>query len=93
MSTKKNDLDKNSFPDLNRRMSPAQCRAARAWLDWSQQDLAKKASVGLSTVKDFENGHRKPIANNLNAIRTALEKGGIKLLFDPKGDALGVARA
>ena len=74
-------------------MSPAQCRAARAWLDWSQRDLAKKASVGLSTVKDFENGNRKPIANNLNAIRAALEKGGIKLLFDPKGDALGVATA
>lgn len=93
MSTKKYDLDKNSFHSLNRRMSPAQCRAARAWLDWSQQDLAKKANVGLSTVKDFENGNRKPIANNLNAIRAALENGGVKLLFDPKGDALGVAKA
>lgn len=42
-------------------------RAARGWLGWSQQELAKRASVGLTTVKDFENGSRKPIANNLNA--------------------------
>ena len=73
-------------------MSPEQVRAARGWLGWSQQDLAKLASVGLSTVKDFENGNRKPIANNLNAIQAALESGGIKLIFDDKGDAVGVAK-
>jgi transcriptional regulator with XRE-family HTH domain len=58
-------------------MSPEQCRSARAWLDWSQDDLAKAASVGLSTVKDFEKGRRDPIPNNLAAIRAALEATGI----------------
>jgi len=71
-------------------MSPEQCRAARAWLGWSQQDLAKRASVGLSTVKDFENGSRKPIANNLNAIRGALEVGGVNFENDPEGKPLGI---
>ena len=43
----------------------------------SQQELATAANVGLSTVKDFEAGRRSPIGNNLNAMRTALEAGGI----------------
>lgn len=74
-------------------MSPEQVRAARGWLGWSQQDLAKRASVGLSTVKDFENGNRTPISNNLQAIQRAIEAGGIALLFGSKGEALGVKKA
>jgi transcriptional regulator with XRE-family HTH domain len=71
-------------------MSPEQCRAARAWLAWSQQDLAKRASVSLSTVKDFENGNRTPIANNLAAIQKALEGAGVGLLFDSDGKPQGI---
>jgi transcriptional regulator with XRE-family HTH domain len=71
-------------------MSPEQCRAARGWLGWSQQELAKQAKVGLSTVKDFENGSRKPIANNLAALQAALETSGVRLTFDPKGSPLGI---
>ncbi|WP_213742071.1 helix-turn-helix transcriptional regulator [Bradyrhizobium sp. dw_411] len=71
-------------------MSPEQSRAARGWLGWSQQDLAKKASVGLSTVKDFESGNRTPIANNLSAIQKALESGGVDLIFDPLGAPIGI---
>ena len=71
-------------------MSPEQCRAARAWLGWSQQDLAKNAQVGLSTVKDFENGTRKPIANNLQAMQNALEKGGIHMKDQPNGEPIGI---
>jgi ribosome-binding protein aMBF1 (putative translation factor) len=59
-------------------MSPEQVRAARNWLAWTQAELAAKASVGLSTVKDYEGGKRTPIANNLEAIKKALESGGIK---------------
>ena len=62
-------------------MSPEQCRAARGWLDWSQDDLAKAANVSLSTVRDFEKGRRMPIANNLAAIRTALEKRGLSFIY------------
>jgi ribosome-binding protein aMBF1 (putative translation factor) len=59
-------------------MSPEQVRAARSWLAWTQAELAAKASVGLSTVKDYEGGKRTPIANNLEAIKKALESGGMK---------------
>jgi DNA-binding transcriptional regulator YiaG len=58
-------------------MSPEQCRAARAWLGLSQDDLASAASVGNSTIRDFEAGRRAPISNNLAAIRAALEAKGI----------------
>ena len=55
-------------------------RAARALLAWSQQDLAKEAGVATSTIADFERGKRKPVANNAQAIRDALEKAGIRFL-------------
>jgi transcriptional regulator with XRE-family HTH domain len=70
-------------------LSPAQSRAARGWLDWSQEDLAKLANVSLSTVRDFEKGRRVPIANNLQAIKRALETGGVRLTFD-KDKAIGI---
>jgi DNA-binding transcriptional regulator YiaG len=72
-------------------MLPEQSRAARAWLDWSQDELAAKASVSLSTVRDFEKGRRVPIANNLTAMRVALEAGGISFLDD--GGTCGITYA
>jgi len=60
-------------------MSPEQCRAARGWLDISQQELADSANVSLSTVRDFEKGRRAPIGNNLNAMRAALAARGVEL--------------
>lgn len=71
-------------------LTPAQSRAARGWLDWSQEDLAKRAQVGLSTVRDFEKGRRTPIANNLAALARALEEGGVRLLSDGEGNATGI---
>jgi ribosome-binding protein aMBF1 (putative translation factor) len=62
-----------------------QCRAARAWLDWSQSDLSKRAKLGLSTVKDFEKGRRTPLPENLAAMRAALEKAGIEFVEEPPG--------
>jgi transcriptional regulator with XRE-family HTH domain len=67
-------------------MSPEQCRAARAWLNWSQEQLATKAQVSSSTLRDFEAGRRMPIANNLAAIRRALEAAGMQFLFTREDD-------
>ena len=74
-------------------LSPEQCRAARAWLGWSQDDLAKRASVGLSTLKDFENGKRSPMRNNIEAVRRVLEGAGIGLLSDENGHPCGITTA
>ena len=71
-------------------VSPEQCRAARAWLGWSQEELAKRARIGLSTLKDFEGGKRVPMRNNLEALRSVLEGAGIGLLSDEKGRPHGI---
>lgn len=59
-------------------LTPEQSRAARGWLDWTQEELARKANVSLSTVRDFEKGRREPIKNNLGAMRMALETEGMR---------------
>jgi transcriptional regulator with XRE-family HTH domain len=70
-------LDENIFVGRNVGMlTPAQCRSARGWLNWTQAELATTANVGLSTVRDFESESRTPIQNNLAALRAALEGGG-----------------
>jgi DNA-binding transcriptional regulator YiaG len=73
-------------------MSPEQCRAARGWLGWSQSELAGKAGVGLSTVKAFERGDRT-IAATAEAMRRAIEAGGIHLAFDVVGKPTGITVA
>lgn len=61
-------------------LTPEQSRAARGLLDWSQQQLAESAHLGLSTVRDFEKGRRTPTHNNLAAIRAALEAAGVEFI-------------
>ena len=35
-------------------LTPELCRAARGLLDWTQTDLADRAEVSRSTIRDFE---------------------------------------
>jgi DNA-binding transcriptional regulator YiaG len=74
-------------------MSPEQCRAARGWLGWSQQQLAERAHVGISTVRDFEAGRRQPIANNIASMRRILEEAGIEMMFREDGHGIGIKGA
>jgi len=39
-------------------ITPAQCRAARGFLNWTQPDLAREAQVGKNTLIDFEKAKR-----------------------------------
>lgn len=89
-STKNVVVDEKCWPGYLGGMSPEQCRAARAWLELSQDGLAKAASVGVSTVRDFEAGRRVPIANNLAAMKAALEADGVRFFDDEK--TCGIAR-
>lgn len=66
-------------------LTPEQCRAARGWLDWSQEQLASRANVSLSTVRDFEKERREPIANNIEAMQSVLEEAGIRFFSEALG--------
>lgn len=61
-------------------ITAAQCRAARALLNWSQEDLAAKCSVSRASIADFENNQRWPAFHNLNAIADCLNQAGIQFI-------------
>lgn len=63
-------------------ITPAQSRAGRALVNWSQPELAAASGCSVSTIRDFETSKRVPIANNLAALRSALESAGVNFLAD-----------
>jgi transcriptional regulator with XRE-family HTH domain len=68
-------------------ITPAQCRAARALLDWSQNELSRRARLTLLTVQSFERGRdRKEIT--AQALEAALVAAGVQFLETES--ALGV---
>jgi transcriptional regulator with XRE-family HTH domain len=58
--------------------TPAQCRAARALLNWSQATLAETSKVATKTVADFEREVRTPYDRTIADIRRALEAAGVE---------------
>jgi predicted transcriptional regulator len=60
--------------------SPAQCRAARALLNITQDELSKLSGVSKRAIAGFEAGETKPMRMNLTAIRQTLEKLGIEFV-------------
>ena len=78
--------------DRKAMLSPQQSRAARGWLGWSQDQLAKQANVALRTIASFERGEQIPRPNNIDAMKRVIEAAGVRLLFDDLGEPAGVAR-
>jgi transcriptional regulator with XRE-family HTH domain len=66
-----------------------QCRAARALLAWSQDDLSVKARISKTTLALFEIGERNPYARTLAALRRSLERAGV-VFIDQNGGGPGV---
>lgn len=58
-------------------ISPAQCRAARSLIGWSQDKLSEESKVAKATIANFEAGKRSPYERTLDDIQEALEKGGV----------------
>ena len=72
--------------------SPAQCRAARALLRWTQDRLAERAAVARKTVADFELGNRSLHRRTRLDITIALEAAGVEFTWAPEGDGVRFAR-
>ena len=70
-------------------ITPEQCRAARGLLDWSQQDLARAAQVGIVTVRQLEAGSIQPRRATLIVVRRTLEDAGVEFI-DENGGGAGV---
>jgi transcriptional regulator with XRE-family HTH domain len=70
-------------------LTPAQCRAARGLLGWSQQVLAKRARVGIVTVHQLEAGLSQPRNSTLEVIRQAFEAAAVEFI-DENGGGPGV---
>ncbi|MDP3415426.1 helix-turn-helix transcriptional regulator [Falsiroseomonas sp.] len=74
-------------------LAPAQCRAARGLLDWTQDELADRAGVSRGTVRGFEAGHHELRKSSAAEIRAALEVGGVAFLDAEGGGGPGVRLA
>lgn len=59
-------------------ISPAQCRAARGLLNWTQEKLASKVGVAHKTIYNFEKELRTPLNVSRAAIKQAFEEAGIE---------------
>ncbi|MFC4731970.1 helix-turn-helix transcriptional regulator [Salipiger abyssi] len=70
-------------------LTPAQCRAARGLVNWSQTRLAEEAGVSRATVTSFEAEKRTPIGNNIEAIQVSLEAAGVEFIPE-NGSGAGV---
>ncbi|WP_434714385.1 helix-turn-helix domain-containing protein (plasmid) [Rhizobium sp. YTUHZ045] len=58
-------------------LTPALCRAARGFLDWTQDELAARSAVSRSTIRDFE-GDRHGLHRSTEAqLLSALKEGGV----------------
>jgi transcriptional regulator with XRE-family HTH domain len=68
-------------------LTPSQCRAARALLNWSQGELAEASKVATKTIANFELGKRRPYDRTLDDLRSALEAAGVEFT---NGDQPGV---
>ena len=69
---------------------PAQCRAARALVDWSIDRLSDASGVSGENITAFENGSRKIEPLSVGALQTALEQGGTQFMAEGKTRGAGV---
>ena len=75
--------------------TPKQIRAARVYLDWSQDELAERSGLAVSTIRNIEGGSNAPSGKSAQAIDSAfkdhvefLSNGGIQ----PKQETVNVLR-
>lgn len=61
-------------------ITPEQCRAARGLLKWGQDDLAERASVGVVSIRQFENVKAEPRRATLAALCHAFEAAGVEFI-------------
>jgi len=66
-------------------ISTGQIRAARAFLRWTADDLAKKSSVGVATIRrlELQDGIPKTNTNTLLLLKKTFEMAGVEFTGEP----------
>jgi transcriptional regulator with XRE-family HTH domain len=63
-------------------ITPAQSRAARGWLELSQQQLADRCLVSRRAIAEFERGASVPFERTLRDIQRTFEEMGVEFVFE-----------
>lgn len=69
-------------------ISAGQIRAARAFLNWKQTDLANASGVSEMSIKNIERGLTDPRVSTITAIRNALQSAGVEFVDDERGEGV-----
>ncbi len=76
-------------PENPKILTPALCRAARGFLDWTQSDLAEQSGVSRSTIRDYE-GSRHEVHRATEAqLRQSFERAGLTFMRSD-ADTIGI---
>ena len=59
-------------------VSASQIRAARALLDWSQEDLASASDLSIATIHKIESGQISPRNKTISSIISTMEQANIE---------------
>jgi transcriptional regulator with XRE-family HTH domain len=65
-------------------IKPEQVKAARALLRMEEEELARRASVSVSTVRrlEAEGGAQYVSPDTVDAVHTSLEEAGVEFIYD-----------
>ena len=70
-------------------LTASQCRAGRALIEWTDEQLAQASDVDLQTIQCLEARFRRPTEDEQRRIRLALEEGGVVFIAE-NGGGVGV---
>ncbi len=65
-------------------LKPRHVRAARALLDWTQEDLAQRACVVRRTIVAIETGSARCRPRKIQAMLAAFKAAGVDFAFGPE---------
>ena len=68
-------------------LTAAQCRAGRALIEWSQQQLSQSAAIDIQTIADFEKRFRSVDETTRRRLRATLEAAGVVFIAENGGGA------
>ena len=71
-------------------LTPKLCRAARAYLGWSPEDMLEKTGVPVPALLGLESGDRMPGKADFANILASLEAGGVEFILEADGRGSGI---